>query len=94
MMDSLAPADRDLVIACAREAAAKQIEASRKGTGIGGDRSALEECARRGVAVAELTAAEKEAFARVTRPVYDKWAQTVGMPLVQKAQAAISRAVS
>ncbi|WP_198368919.1 DctP family TRAP transporter solute-binding subunit [Roseomonas rosulenta] len=94
MMDSLAPADRDLVIACAREAAAKQIEASRKGIGIGGDRSALEECARRGVAVTELTAAEKDAFARVTRPVYDKWAQTVGTALVEKAQAAITRAVS
>jgi TRAP-type C4-dicarboxylate transport system substrate-binding protein len=93
-MDSFTPADRELVIACAREAAAKQIEASRKGTGIGGDRSALEECTRRGVALAELTAAEKEAFARVTRPVYDKWAQTVGTALVEKAQAAINRAIS
>ncbi|MBP0462781.1 TRAP transporter substrate-binding protein DctP [Roseomonas sp. PWR1] len=94
VMDSFAPADRDLVIACAREAAQKQIAESRKGIGIGGDRSALEECARRGVTVAELTPAEKEAFARVTRPVYDKWAQTVGTALVQKAEAAVARAVA
>lgn len=94
VMDSFAPADRDLLIACAREAAQKQIAESRKGIGIGGDRSALEECARRGVAVAEVTAAEKEAFARACRPVFDKWAQTVGQPLVQKAQAAIARATA
>ena len=49
---------------------------------------------RRGVAVAELTPAEKQAFARATRPVYDKWAQTVGSALVQKAEAAITRAIA
>lgn len=94
VMDSFAPADRELVMACAREAATKQIEASRRGIGLGGDRSAFEECARRGVAVAELTPAEKDAFARATRPVYDKWAQTVGSALVQKAEAAVARAVA
>jgi TRAP-type C4-dicarboxylate transport system substrate-binding protein len=45
------------------------------------------------VAVAELTPAEKQAFARATRPVFDKWAQTVGTALVQKAEAAIKQAV-
>ena len=94
VMESFAPADRDLVIACAREAALKQIADTRKGTGIGGDRSAFEECARRGVEVTELTPDEKTAFATATRPVFDKWAQTVGVPLVQKAQAAISRATA
>jgi TRAP-type C4-dicarboxylate transport system substrate-binding protein len=94
VMDSFAPADRDLVIACAREAAQKQIAAARKGLGIDGDRSSIEECIRRGVAVAELTPAEKQAFARATRPVFDKWAQTVGSALVQKAEAAIARAIA
>jgi TRAP-type C4-dicarboxylate transport system substrate-binding protein len=94
VMDSFAPADRELVIACAREAAQRQIAASRKGLGIDGDRSSIEECVRRGVAVAELTPAEKQAFARATRPVYDKWAQTVGSALVQKAEAAIARAIA
>jgi TRAP-type C4-dicarboxylate transport system substrate-binding protein len=94
VMESFAPADRDLVIACAREAAQKQIAAARKGLGIDGDRSSIEECIRRGVAVAELTPAEKQAFARATRPVFDKWAQTVGSALVQKAEAAIARAIA
>lgn len=94
VMESFAPADRELVIACAREAALKQIADTRKGTGINGDRSAFEECARRGVEVTELTPAEKTVFAQATKPVFDKWAQTVGMPLVQKAQAAVSRATA
>lgn len=92
VMESFAPADRDLVIACARDAAKAQIAASRKGI-IGGDRASFEELGRRGVATVELTAAEKQAFARATKPVYDKWAQTVGADLVRKAEAAV-RAVS
>lgn len=92
VMDSFAPADRELVIACARDAAKAQIEAARKGI-LGADRSSYEELARRGVATVELTAAEKQAFARATRPVYDKWAQTVGAELVRKAEAAVGRAV-
>ena len=36
-----------------------------------------------------LSVEEKAAFARATRPVYDKWTQTVGAELVRKAEAAI-----
>ena len=89
VMDSFAPADRDLVRACAAEAAREQIALSRKGIGIDGDRSSLEEAARRGVTVTTLSAQEKEAFARATRPVFDKWSQTVGGDLVRRAEAAI-----
>lgn len=92
VMESFAPADRDLVIACARDAAQAQIAASRRGI-TGSDRGSFEELGRRGVATVELTAAEKQAFARATKPVYDKWAQTVGADLVRKAEAAV-RAVS
>ncbi len=92
VMDSFAPADRELVRDCAREAARRQIEASRKGLGQGGDRSSLDELARRGVTVTTLSDAEKQAFARATRPVFDKWAQTVGPDLVRKAEAAIRAA--
>jgi TRAP-type C4-dicarboxylate transport system substrate-binding protein len=88
-MDSFAPADRELVREAAREAAQKQIEASRKGIGEGGDRSSLEELVRRHVTVTTLGDSEKQAFARATRPVYDKWAQTVGRDLVAKAEAAV-----
>ncbi len=89
IMDSFSAADRTLVIECAREAAREQIAASRKGLGADGDRSSLEEMARRNVTVTTLSDAEKEAFARVTRPVYDKWAATVGADLVRRAEAAI-----
>ena len=92
VMDSFTPADRDLVIACAREAAEEQIVAGRRGLGAGGDRSSLDELARRNVTVTTLTDAEKQAFARVTRPVFDKYAQTVGADLVRRAEAAIRAA--
>ncbi|NGM18579.1 C4-dicarboxylate ABC transporter [Roseomonas stagni] len=89
VMDSFAPADRQLVQECARDAAKAQIEASRKGIGVDADRSSLDELARRNVTVTTLSDAEKQAFARATRPVYDKWAQTVGADLVRRAEAAI-----
>ena len=94
IMDSFNAADRTLITDAAREAASRQIANSRRGIGIGGDRSAIEEAVRRGVAVAELTSAEKDAFAAATRPVLDRWSQTVGQALVQKARAAIGRATS
>jgi tripartite ATP-independent transporter DctP family solute receptor len=89
VMDSFSPADRTLVMECARDAAKAQIEASRKGIGVDADRSSIEEMQRRGVTVTTLTDAEKQAFARATRPVFDKWAQTVGTDLVRRAEAAI-----
>lgn len=89
VMDSFAPADRQLVQECARDAARAQIAASRKGIGVDADRSSLEELGRRGVTVTTLSDAEKQAFARATRPVYDKWAQTVGADLVRRAEAAV-----
>lgn len=89
VMDGFAPADRDLVRACATEAAREQMAASRRGLGQGGDRSALDEAERRGVTVTVLSDAEKQAFAQATRPVYEKWARTTGAELVQKAEAAI-----
>ncbi len=89
VMDSFTPADRDLVIACAREAAEEQIVAGRRGLGAGGDRSSLDELARRNVTVTTLSDAEKQVFATATRPVFDKWAQTVGSDLVRRAEAAI-----
>jgi tripartite ATP-independent transporter DctP family solute receptor len=87
--DSFSAADRELLQACAREAAEEQIAAGRKGLGADGDRSSLEELTRRNVTVTALSDAEKGAFARATRPVFDKWAQTVGADLVRRAEAAI-----
>lgn len=94
VMDSFSPQDRELVRDCAREAARIQIAGSRKGIGIDGDRSSIEEMQRRGVTVTVLSDQEKAAFARATRPVFDKWAQTVGADLTRRAEAAIRSARS
>jgi len=88
--ESFTPADRDIVKACAEQAAREQIAASRRGLGAGGDRSSFDELARRQVQVVELTADEKRAFAQATRPVFDRWAPQVGAALVQKAERAIA----
>jgi TRAP-type C4-dicarboxylate transport system substrate-binding protein len=91
---SFSAADQQLLRDCAEEAGRQQIALTRRGLGIeGGDRSSLEELARRGVEVTELTAEQKRAFAQATRPVFEKWTQTVGPELVRKAEAAI-RAVA
>jgi tripartite ATP-independent transporter DctP family solute receptor len=91
--DSFSAPDREIVMESAREAAKAQMAGSRRGLGLdGGDRASMEELARRGVEVAPLTEAEKRAFAQATRPVYEKYAQTVGADLVRQAEAAIARA--
>jgi TRAP-type transport system periplasmic protein len=93
--DSFSAPDKELIRACAEEAAKINIANSRKGIGVmGGDRSAMDELAKRGVAVAELTPAEKAAFRDATKGVYDKYAQQIGGDLVAKAEAAAKKAVS
>jgi tripartite ATP-independent transporter DctP family solute receptor len=92
--DSFTPADKELVKACAEEAAKINIANSRKGIGVaGGDRSSMEELVKRGVSVAELSLNEKMAFRAATKPVFDKYAQTIGADLVGKADAAIRKAL-
>jgi tripartite ATP-independent transporter DctP family solute receptor len=94
VMASFTPADQELVRECAREAARNNIALARQGLGIPGtDNAALLELARRNVEVTQLTPAQKQAFATALRPVYDRWANTIGADLVRKAEAAI-RAVS
>ncbi|MDW8443970.1 MAG: TRAP transporter substrate-binding protein DctP [Acetobacteraceae bacterium] len=90
--ESFSAQDKEIVAESAREAARRQIAAARRGI-TAQDRSSFEELARRGVAVVELSDAEKQAFARATRAVFDAWAQRTGAELVRKAEAAI-RAVS
>jgi TRAP-type C4-dicarboxylate transport system substrate-binding protein len=91
VMTTFTPQDREIVVESAREAARVQIAGARKGLGLDGDHSAIQECERRGVSVVALSDAEKRAFAQATRPVFDKWAQTVGTDLVRRAETAIAR---
>jgi tripartite ATP-independent transporter DctP family solute receptor len=86
--DSFSRADQEIIAESAKEAAHRQIAAARKGIGDG-DRASFEELARRNVAVVELSDAEKQAFARATRSVFDTWASRIGADLVRKAEAAI-----
>lgn len=89
--DSFSAADKEIVQASAKEAATANIRASRIGLGVlDADRSSYEELTKRGVATVQSTTAEKQAFAKATRPVFDKWAQTIGADLVKKAEAAIA----
>jgi tripartite ATP-independent transporter DctP family solute receptor len=92
--NSFNAADQALIRECAQEAARANIALARRGLGIPGtDDSAMVELRNRGVEVTTLTAAEKRVFADALRPVYDRWANTVGSDLVRKAETAI-RAVS
>lgn len=90
--DSFSPADREIVRQSAIDAAKAQIALARKGLGIldPADRASLDELARRGVATVVLSPEEKRAFARATRPVFDKWAPQVGAELVKKAEAVVA----
>ena len=50
----------------------------------------LKDLAGLGVTVTTPNAAEREAFVKATRPVYDKWKSQIGAPLVEKAEKAIA----
>jgi len=86
--DALSAADQALVRQAARDAATDAIALRLRQ----GDDAALGEAARQGATVTRLTAAGKEAFRNATRPVYDRWAATIGEDLVRKAEAAIAAA--
>ena len=51
---------------------------------------ALKDIAAMGVTITQLTPAERAAFVKVTRPVYDKWKPMGGNDLVNKAEKAIA----
>ena len=88
--EGFAPADRDIVRASAEQAASEHTASSRKGV-VGTDRSSFDELKRRNVEVVELSDSEKAPFKAATRPVFDKWAQTIGGDLVKKAEGSVAK---
>ncbi len=52
--------------------------------------SLLKQIAGLGVTVTELPPAEREAFVKATRPVYDKWKGQIGADLVTAAEKSIA----
>lgn len=83
------PADRDIVRAAAIEAGKQEIAIARKGLS-GNDMSMVKEVEALGVKVTQLTDAEKQAFEKAIRPVYDKWTKQIGADLVKRAEAAVA----
>ena len=87
---SWTPADREAVRQAALQAGKENVEKARKGI-AGGDNEVLKQIEASGVKVTSLTDAQREAFVKATRPVYEKWAKQIGEPLVKKAEAAIAK---
>ncbi len=87
--NSWTPADRELVRQAAIEAGVEQNAIARKGL-VEPGQPLLKEIEGLGVTVTRLSPAEREAFVKATRPVYDKWKQQVGTDLVNMAEKAIA----
>ncbi|WZB76247.1 DctP family TRAP transporter solute-binding subunit [Achromobacter insuavis] len=80
--------DRDIVRQAALDAGKQQIVIARKGV-TPEDPSLLKEIEGHGVTVTSR-AAEHDAFAKVTQPVYDKWKKQIGEDLVNLAEKSIA----
>ena len=87
--NSWTPADREAVRQAAIEAGKEEIAIARKGLAEPGQ-PLLKDIAAMGVTVTELTPQDRDAFVKVTRPVYDKWKPQVGTDLVNMAEKAIA----
>lgn len=83
-------ADRTIVREAALQAAKENIALARKGL-IAPDESVIKDVEALGTTVTRLTAAQKDAFRKATKPVYDKWAAQIGAGMVKKAEAAIAK---
>ena len=82
-------ADRAIVKQAAVDAGKQEIAIARKGLAEA-DRPLLKEIAAQGVTITQLSPQEREAFVKVTRPVYDKWKNQIGAGLVGNAEKAIA----
>lgn len=86
---SWTPADREIVKQAAIDAGKEQIAIARKGM-VEADKPLLKEIASHGVTVTQLSPAEREAFVKATRPVFEKWKGPIGTDLVGAAEKAIA----
>ncbi len=86
---SWTPADQAIVRQAALDAGKQEIVIARKGL-VEADKPMLKEIAGMGVTVTQLSPAERDAFVKATRPVYEKWKGQIGNDLVAKAEKAIA----
>ncbi len=87
--NSWTPQDRELVRQAALEAGKEEIAIARKGMNEPGQ-PLLKDIEAMGVNIVRLTPAERDAFVKATRPIYDKWKGQVGADLVSMAEKAIA----
>lgn len=82
--------DQKIVRQAAIEAGQQELEIARKGV-TEEDDSMLKDIESHGVTVTRLTPEQIDAFAEVTKPVFDKWAKEIGADLVKQAQEDIDK---
>lgn len=87
--NSWTPADREIVRQAAIDAGKEEIAIARKGM-VEADKPLLKDIAANGVTVTQLSPAEREAFVKATRPVFEKWKGQIGADLVTQAEKAIA----
>lgn len=88
--NSWKPEDQKAVKEAAIQAGKEEIAEARKGL-IPPDDSLIKQIEALGVQVVRLSDAEKEAFKKATKEVYDKWAKQIGPELVKKAEEAVAK---
>ncbi len=86
---SWTPEDQAIVRQAALDAGKDEIAIARKGLAEP-DQPLLKDIAAMGVTITQLTPAERDAFVKTTRPVYDKWKKQIGAALVTSAEKAIA----
>ena len=86
---SWSPSDQDAVRAAARQAAAENRTAARKGV-TPEDNELLKAITATGVTITSLNPEQRKAFKEVARPVVEKWSQQIGSELVKKAETVMS----
>lgn len=87
--NSWTPADREIVKQAAIDAAKEQIVIARKGL-VEADKPLVKQLMANGTTVTELTATERDAFVKATRPVVEKWKGQIGADLVSQAEKDIA----
>lgn len=84
------PEDQKAVREAAEQAGRENIVAARKGL-VPPDDSTIKEVEAKGVNIVRLTNAERDAFRKATRSVYEKWARKIGPKIVKKAEESIAK---
>jgi len=79
LWETFTPDEQEIIKTCAQEAMAYQKELAR--SGLNDALAFLEK--EKGVSITRLSEAQREAFRHKTRPVFEKYAETIGRDLVK-----------